>query len=198
MTNSFEKSPTKGHRALDLEDSLLVSRFIGGDSAAFDEIVEKYAGTIANLVNRLLGWPGDVDDITQDVFLAAFLGLKKFRSDASLKTWLFTIAINKTRTFKAKRLLQNKRLHDIRAAVDYDSVAADDEKIADEEKFRQVRSIINGLSHKYRQPIVLRYLYEFEISQISEMLGVSVNVVNTRLSRARGKLKSSLSKIVEE
>ena len=67
-----------------------------------------------------------------------------------------------------------------------------------EEKFQQVRSVIKTLSHKYRQPIVLRYLYDFEISQISQMLGVSVNVVNTRLSRAREKLKTSLSKTVDQ
>ena len=199
MTNSFEKSPAKGQSAFDLEDSLLVKRFIGGDSGAFDEIVKKYAETITNLVNRLLGWPGEVDDVTQDVFLAAFLGLKKFRSDASLKTWLFTIAINMTKSFKAKRLLRNKHLRDIKTEINFDGQAsAADDKVTDEEKFQQVRSVINSLSHKYRQPIVLRYLYEFEISQISQMLGVSINVVNTRLSRAREKLKTSLSKTVEK
>ena len=198
MTNSFEKSSAKGQSTFDLEDSLLVKRFIDGDSSAFDEIVEKYAETITNLVNRLLGWPGEVEDITQDVFLAAFLGLKKFRSDASLKTWLFTIAINATKTFKAKRLLRSKHLRNIKTEIDFNGLTSADDKIADEEKFQQVRTVINNLSHKYRQPIVLRYLYEFEISQISQMLGVSINVVNTRLSRAREKLKTSLSKTVEK
>ena len=198
MTNSFEKSPAKGQSTFDLEDSLLVKRFIGGDSSAFDEIVEKYAEIITNLINRLLGWPGEVEDITQDVFLAAFLGLKKFRSDASLKTWLFTIAINMTKSFKAKRLLRNKHLRDIKAEIDFDSAVSADDKIADEEKFQQIRSVIYSLSHKYHQPIVLRYLYDFEISQISQMLGVSVNVINTRLSRAREKMKNSLSKIVDQ
>ena len=196
MTDSSEKSSAKGHKASGLEDGLLVRRFIEGDSAAFDEIVRKHSEIIANLVNRLLGWRGEVDDITQDVFMAAFLGLKKFRSDANLKTWLFTIAINKTKKYKAKMLMRNKHLRNIQTMVDYNSIDAVDKEISDKEKKQQIGLIISNLSYKYRQPIVLRYLYDFDISQISEVLGVSINVVNTRLSRAREKMKDSLSKKV--
>jgi len=74
---------------------LLVQQFNRGDESAFETIVEQYSAEIALLANRLLRWPGDVEDVTQDTFLAAFLGLKKFRCQCSLKTWLFTITINK-------------------------------------------------------------------------------------------------------
>jgi len=87
---------------------LLVRQFNRGDESAFETIVEQYSAEIALLANRLLGWPGDVEDVTQDTFLAAFLGLKKFRCQCSLKTWLFTITINKCRTYRHKRML---RLH---------------------------------------------------------------------------------------
>ena len=74
-----------------LDYELLVEKFSRGDETAFDRIVEVYSADIAVLANRLLGWPGDVEDIVQEVLLAAFLGLKKFRCECSLKTWLFTI-----------------------------------------------------------------------------------------------------------
>jgi DNA-directed RNA polymerase specialized sigma24 family protein len=69
-----------------IEDELLVEQFSRGDEAAFNSIVKQYSSDIAILANRLLGWPGEVDDVMQDIFLAAFIGLKKFRRDCSLKT----------------------------------------------------------------------------------------------------------------
>ena len=69
------------------EELALVERFRRGDDSAFEEIVEQHAAEVAALANRLLGWPGDVDDVVQEVFVAAFLGLKKFRGESSLRTW---------------------------------------------------------------------------------------------------------------
>lgn len=92
------------------DDHLLVEQFSRGDEAAFDRIVEQYSGDVAALANRLLGWPGDVEDVTQDVFLAAFLGLRKFRGDCKLKTWLFTITINKCRSYRHRRRLRLRPL----------------------------------------------------------------------------------------
>jgi len=66
--------------------------------AAFDRIVERYSAEVVVLANRLLGWPGDVEDVVQDIFLAVFVGLKKFRCECTLKSWLFTITINKCRS----------------------------------------------------------------------------------------------------
>jgi len=92
-----------------VDDGLLVGQFNRGDESAFERIVERYSAEVAVLANRLLGWPGDVEDVTQDIFLPAFVGLKNFRGDCSLKTWLFTIAINKCRTFRYKQMLRLRR-----------------------------------------------------------------------------------------
>ena len=59
------------------DERLLVERFNRGDDIAFEGIAELYSADIAMLANRLLGWSGDVDDIVQDVFLAALKGLKR-------------------------------------------------------------------------------------------------------------------------
>ena len=82
-----------------IDDELLVEQFRSGDESAFERIVERYSADVAALANRLLGWPCEVDDVTQEIFLAAFLGLKKFRCECSLKSWLFTITINKCRSY---------------------------------------------------------------------------------------------------
>ena len=62
-----------------IDDELLVEQFRRGDETAFERIVKQYSADVAVLANRLLGWPSDIEDVTQDIFLAAFVGLKKFR-----------------------------------------------------------------------------------------------------------------------
>ncbi|MHC4314018.1 MAG: RNA polymerase sigma factor [Planctomycetota bacterium] len=143
-----------------LDYELLVEKFNQGDEAAFDRIVEGYSADIAVLANRLLGWPGEVEDIVQDVFLAAFLGLKKFRCECSLKTWLFTITINKCRSYRYKRMLHIKFFS--RAAVKASAVLdpTADKAQMDDETFNKVRLAVQALPAKYRESVVLRYLQE--------------------------------------
>ena len=87
------------------DEKSLIEQFKNGDTDVFDEIIARYTPDLAALANRLLGWPGDVDDLLQDIFLAAFVGLKKFRCQCTLRTWLFTITINKCRTHRLKKKL---------------------------------------------------------------------------------------------
>jgi len=178
-----------------IDDELLVEQFRRGDESAFESIVEQYSTDVAALANRLLGWPGDVEDITQDIFLAAFLGLKKFRCECSLKSWLFTITINKCRTNRYKRRIRLRRSSQEIDKVS-DSLACEgNDMVADE--FRHVRRAVVALPAKYREPVVLRYLQELGTDEISRILGVSKNTLNVRLSRARERLRNDLAELIE-
>jgi len=189
-----EKIDAEKH-ASNRRDELLVEQFCRGDETAFEAIVRQYTADVATLANRLLGWPGDVEDVTQDIFLAAFLGLKKFRCECSLKSWLFTITINKCRTNRYKRRL---RLRRFLQKVDKVSVSsAREEKDMDADEFRHVRRAVAALSAKYREPVVLRYLQELGTDEISRILGISKNTLNVRLSRARKRLRGDLAEIIE-
>jgi DNA-directed RNA polymerase specialized sigma24 family protein len=91
-----------------IDEKSLIEQFKNGNTDVFDKIIAGYTPDLAALANRLLSWPGDVDDILQDIFLAAFVGLKNFRCQCTLKTWLFTITINKCRTHRLKKKLRLK------------------------------------------------------------------------------------------
>ena len=108
MTQADAKLPAESAANNITDDEALVRRFNQGDGSAFDKIVEKYTADIGQLANRLLHWEGNVEDVVQDIFLAVFLGLKKFSFKCTLKTWLFTITINKCRTFRYKQMLRLK------------------------------------------------------------------------------------------
>jgi RNA polymerase sigma-70 factor (ECF subfamily) len=179
-------------------DELLVEHFKRGDDSAFERIVEEYSADIAVLANRLLGWPGEVEDVVQDVFLAVLVGLKNFRCECSLKTWLFTITINECRS-RQRRMTRLLRIpqkagkhHEFR------SNNTADKGSMDKETFERVRTAVRALPAKYREAVVLRYLQELSMSRISSILGITENALQVRLSRARGLLKQRLSGIIEE
>ena len=178
------------------EEKILVERFGRGDDSAFDRIVARYAAEVAALANRLLGWPQDVDDVVQDVFMAAFTGLRKFRGDCKLRTWLFTITINTCRRHR-RRLgrLRSVPLEDAAPNLylnEHAEMAA-----IDSETFARVRRAVRALPARYREVVVLRYLQGLETAEICRLLGISTNAMNVRLNRARKRLKEDLLELIE-
>jgi len=179
-----------------IDDELLVGQFNRGDESAFDRIVEQHSGDVAALANRLLGWPGDVEDVVQDVFLAAYLGLKKFRCECSLKTWLFTITINKCRSYRYKRILRLRRFSQAADRASLPSTRTAGKTPMDSETFDRVRRAVAALPAKYREPVVLRYLQELTMGEISEIIGISKNALQVRLTRARRRLRQELAELI--
>ncbi|MBN1795888.1 MAG: RNA polymerase sigma factor [Sedimentisphaerales bacterium] len=160
----------------------------------FDRIVADNAEAVSTLAGRLLAWPSDVEDIVQDVFLSAYLGLKKFRGNSSIKTWLFKITINKCRNYRRRCMVRLKFFSYARR----EKVHAADSLSMDSETFNQVRNAIMALPAKYREPVVLKYLQDIPADNICQILGISENVLQVRLSRARQKLRLSLDGLLEE
>ncbi|MHC4574680.1 MAG: RNA polymerase sigma factor [Planctomycetota bacterium] len=193
MADRAEKSPASPVYS-DKADASLVERFNHGDDSAFDRIVETYSSEVAALANRLLGWPEDTEDVVQNIFLAAFVGLKKFRCECSLKTWLFTITINECRNYRYRQML---RLRLFSRASDEASQAADN-TVTERETFEQVRRAVRALPAKYREPVVLKYLQQLASDEIVRILGISQGTLHVRLNRARKRLKEHLAEFMEE
>jgi RNA polymerase sigma-70 factor (ECF subfamily) len=181
-----------------IDDELLVKQFNNGDDSAFDRIVEKYSADVAVFANRLLGWPGDVDDIVQDILLAAFLGLKRFRCECSLKTWLFTITINECRNYRYRQVLRLKIFSKAAEKKSLSPPDPADKKAMDKDTFDRIQRAIRALPAKYREPLVLKYLQELSTNEISRILDISQNALQARLSRARKRLKQDLTELIEE
>ena len=198
MAETNAKSLARPAHNNNIDDELLVKQFNNGDNSAFDRIVEAYSAEVAAFANRLLGWPGDVDDIVQDVFLAALLGLKKFRCECSLKTWLFTITINECRKHRYKQVLRLKIFSKAADKVSLSPAHSADKTPMENETFDRIRRAVKALPAKYREPLVLKYLQELSTDEISRILGISQNTLQVRLSRARKRLKQDLTELMEE
>ena len=169
-----------------------MERFRRGDDSAFEQIVESYGAEIAAFANRLLGWPQDVEDVVQDVFVAAFKGLKRFRGDSSLRTWLFTITVSKCRTHRYKRFLRLRPLPTDGEECHPSSNVGSDGHAIDAETSLRVRKAVRTLPPKYREPIVLRYLQGLETTEICKLLRISTNSLHVRLNRAKKRLRETL------
>lgn len=175
----------------------LTARLRRGDAAAFESLVSLYQSRVARLARRLMGWSGDVDDIVQDVFLAALTKSRNFRAEASLWTWLTSITLNRCRTHHRRRLMR-ARLYALiprtlkRVPPEVDQAATRDELA------REVRAAVAALPATDREVIVLFYLEDRTAAQIGELLGASTNAIELRLHRARAKLRTRLETLVME
>ena len=193
MTGPCEQVATEA--AGTIADECLVKQFNGGDGAAFDRLIARYLKDVSGLAGRLLGWDGEVEDVVQDVFLAAFVGFKKFRFECSVKTWLFGITVNKCRSYRYRRAVRRRALSQARQIKVTASKRAAEKSRHQEEKHEQVRRAVSRLPVKYREAVVLRYLEGLSTKEIIKVLGVSENAFHTRLSRAREQLEKELSNI---
>ncbi len=173
------------------DDRELVAHFRAGQTAAFDEIVEAHQQRIVRLVFRLLGSPDEVQDVVQEVFLSVLENLKRFRGESKLSTWLTTIAVNKCRSHQRRRLLRLRTFFYLAKTLTVTSEqggATESAEIHDE-----LRRAVRRLSARYREPVVLRYFEEMSVHEIGQVLGISANNVEVRLTRARYKLRKTLS-----
>src|SRR6476646_1702187 len=75
-------------------DADLVAASLAGDLSAFDAIVERHRRNVYHVCYRFVGNHEDASDLTQDVFLRAYRGLRNFRGQSSLGTWLYRIGVN--------------------------------------------------------------------------------------------------------
>src|ERR1700679_623617 len=76
------------------EDAVLVAELQAGSEQAFAELIAQYHQPLYSLIARSLPDPADASDITQEVFLKVFRNIRGFHGDASLRTWLYRIALH--------------------------------------------------------------------------------------------------------
>ena len=168
-----------------------------GKRDAFARIVAEQQDRVAALANRLLGWPDDVEDVVQDVFVAVLRNLPKFRGDCHPATWLHRITVNQCRRQRRKRILRLRAWHSRCEGRLAEGHRADG-SVLKREAFARVRAVVRALPGRYREVVVLRYMEELPITDVAESLGLSRNAVDVRLNRARKRLKEELAALVEE
>ena len=173
----------------ELDERALVQACLEGQPGAFDLIVERHRRAVYRLCYRFVGNHEDASDLSQDVFLRAFRGLRSFRGHSSLSTWLYRIAVNvclnRLGAKNATEPIDDRQFVDDRA----ESAA---ERLLRRERASRLRRAIARLPRKQRLTVVLRAFHEMSHQQIAEVLGSSVGAVKANFFHALGNLKRIL------
>ena len=160
-----------------------------GDAAAQAEFFERHKDAVARQVMRMTGDVGSVDDLVQEVFIAAFSRLGSFRGDAAVETWLHRITVNKVRNAWDSR---RRRLARESQAVRPEMSEHDAPEVAAAEQLRAFYVALGGLPRKFRAAFVCRAIEDMSLEDTSAELGVPVSTVSYRARRAEALLAEAL------
>ncbi len=185
-------------------DEELVRRFKEGDRAAYSELVVRYQNRVFGMCLRWMGNRSIAEEVAQDVFLALYKALPRFRGDAQLSTWVYRVTVNHC---KNRDLYRRRRAHGRHESIDgvpQDADAptrqyADDGPIADAQTHQTeaselLQAALATLDEDQRRIIVLRDVEDLSYEEIADILELPKGTVKSRLHRARHELARKLGR----
>jgi len=177
----------------DLSEAALIDACRTGRAGAFDVVVERHRRSVYQLCYRFVGNHEDASDLSQDVFLRAYKGLRSFRGQSSLATWLYRIGVNVCLNRVSASAPVDKMTEPIeeRQHVDTRSESPADHLLRAERDAR-VRAAIAELPRKQRATLILRVYHDMSHQEIADVLGSSVGAVKTNFFHALSNLRKRL------
>lgn len=180
---------------MELTDSQLIERTLGGEADAFNLLVHRWERQIYGLTLRMLGKDDEAKDATQETFLSAYRNLGKFRGEAKFSSWIYRIALNICNTKLRGRTRTVVSIEEQQEAVGFE-VPAETEDLAGgiqkEQVARHVRRALQGLPADMRQVIVMKEYEGLKFSEIADILGIPVSTVKTRMYTGLSELRKRL------
>jgi RNA polymerase sigma-70 factor (ECF subfamily) len=176
------------------EQARLIAACIEGDETAITQFIQEHQLGVFRLSLSVLGDPWDANEAAQDTFITALGALRSYRESSSFKAWLYTIALNLSRS----RLRKRKALERLKYAlttlfhVQSQRTPTLEEAIVASEEEAALWNALEKLGEKQRLPLILRYYHDFSIKEIAEILKIKEGTVHSRLSIGREKLRSEL------
>jgi len=184
------------------DDSQLIALSVGGDAAAFGQLVRRHQDRLYQTAYRLMGNAADAQDVVQDAFLNAYQSLHQFKGNARFFTWLYRIAVNSAISLRRR----DARLAGRRAvlAADVNGPAScseppdesdgnqPDAALERAEEEQRLQSALNCLTPDHRAVLVLKEIEGRKYEVIADVLGVPIGTVRSRLHRARLELRDLL------
>ena len=187
----------------------LLARCRRGDAGAWDELFDRHYAAAGRFVFQLASdfTREDVEEVCQEVFLAAIKNLQSFQGGSQFQTWLFRIAANKARDYRARQRAAKRgggqsilSLHaeDAETGLTIDppsSAPAPDATLLNTERAELVRDALDQLEPPCREIIELRYFGDLSYDDLSRELDLNPKTVSSRLSKCLDKLEAVARKI---
>ena len=191
------------------EDAALVAALKSGSEEAFSLLIAQYSQPLYSLIARSLQNPEDAPDITQEVFIKVFRNIRSFNGQASLRTWLYRIALHEASNqrrwwsrHKRQELTIDSPLtpaeqNDGSDALCLEATLVDAkgspyDHAARNELRQRIEASLRKLPEPFRVVVVMREMEGFCYEEIAEILEVPVGTVKSRLMRGRAALRQIL------
>jgi RNA polymerase sigma-70 factor (ECF subfamily) len=181
-------------------EARLLARLRANDLAAFEELVTCFERPVYTLCYRLLGDAEEARDAAQETFLKVFRGLKGFRAESGLKTWIYRIAINQAinhqRWWRRRHrddtvsldLVHGESETTLGQQLPSDSATPEQLAIASERE-QKIMLALSQIKKEYRVALVLREIEGLSYEEIAETLQISIGTVKSRIARGREELR---------
>ena len=188
-------------------EAAIVAELKSGSEEAYAWLIDRFHQAVYGLAYRMLNDPADAADTTQEVFLKAFRGIRRFHGEASLKTWIYRIAIHEASNHRRWWFRHKGRETSMEQAVRPESTWRDAlvdhglspfDNVAHEEVRAKVEAELRQVPEPYRTAVILRDIEGLAYEEMAEILEVSLGTVKSRLVRGRQALKKRLTAYAEE
>lgn len=191
-----------------MDDVELISHCQTGTRIAFEVLVKRFQKTVFTLLYQLAPDWKDINDLSQEVFIRVYRGIKNLRNPRTFRTWLNQIVLNlfydelrkRPRRLPTVSLDQNiesddgegEFLREVR-----DKALLPDEKTSNKELATVIREAMAQLPEQFRTAIVLRELQGLRYEEIAEIADCELGTVKSRIARARARLQEILKPYLE-
>ena len=183
---------------------ILLDRVLCGDRRAFESLVRRHERRVFRVALAVLGNNEDAEEAMQDTFVRTFRHLDQFRKEARFSTWLTRIAVNEAIEKRNTRknyapLAEAETAEGILTPKRYEPWKTNpEEQYGRQEMHRIVEDAIRSLPEIYREAFVLRDIEGLSAKEASEVLGISVPALKSRLLRSRLLMRETLAEKFEE
>jgi RNA polymerase sigma-70 factor (ECF subfamily) len=190
----------------ELGDSELVAAFLAGEKRGFNELVARYHVRLLNFIYRTIGDRERAEDLVQETFVRVYRHLHRFDQTKKFSTWAYTIAGNLAKNELRNRsrnplvLFQTIKKH---WEADHRPLEWEDNTYRPDDLFRKrhlkqmVDKAVSQLPEHHRMVFVLRELEGKTYEEISEITGVNLGTVKSRLNRARNNFAQLISPMLD-
>lgn len=177
-------------------DEALVAEAAKGNRDAFDELVKRYQFRIYQLARILTGGDSEADDLVQETFVRTFRAIGRFRGDSTFKTWLHRIAVNVIKSHIARRgrRMETGLFRDDGEGGEslVDHVSSHEDLEATIVRRQLIDRALASLPDEIRLLITLRDVQGLEYHEIATITGLPMGTVESRIFRARRRLRPML------
>ena len=185
-----------------MDEKTMVARAKAGDHAAFEEIVRLYEKKLYSIAYRYTGSEQDALDVCQETFIRVYRFIGGFQETSGFSTWIYRICTNVCKDSVTRRQRRGETSLDLQdeEGEEFELPVSDDryspEQVVEQRELRQhLQEGIAALSPNHREIVVLRDVEGLSYEKISEVLGLEIGTVKSRLNRGREQLRNFLLKL---